>query len=60
MTRYFLLLEIDGMLMWQFYGQIGPLRDSFGLMVQSKMHYFLRPGLKEFLEFCLINFEIIF
>ena len=24
------------------------------------MHYFLRPGLKEFLEFCLINFEVIF
>ena len=24
------------------------------------MHYFLRPGLKEFLEFCLVNFEVIF
>ena len=24
------------------------------------MHYFLRLGLKEFLEFCLINFEVIF
>ena len=24
------------------------------------MHYFLRPGLKEFLEFYLINFEVIF
>ena len=24
------------------------------------MNYFLRPGLKEFLEFCLINFEVIF
>ena len=48
-TRYFLLLEIDGLLMWQFYGQIGPLRDSLGLTVQSKMHYFFRPGLKEFL-----------
>ena len=32
-TRYFLLLEIDGLLMWQFYGQVGPLRDSLGLMV---------------------------
>ena len=56
-TQYFLLLEL---LMWQWYGQIGPLRDSLGLTVQSKMHYFLRPGLKEFLEFCLINFEVIF
>ena len=59
-TQYFLLLEIDGLLMWQFYGQIGPLRDRLGLTVQSKMHYFLRLGLKEFLEFCLINFEVIF
>ena len=59
-TQYFLLLEIDGLLMWQWYGQIGPLRDNLGLKVQSKIHYFLRPGLKEFLEFCLINFEVIF
>ena len=59
-TRYFLLFEIDGFLMWQFFGHVGPLRDSLGLTVQKKMHYFLRPGLKEFLEFCLINFEVIF
>ena len=59
-TRYFLLLEIDGFLMWQFFGHVGPLRDSLGLTVQKKMHYFLRLGLKEFLEFCLINFEVIF
>ena len=59
-TRYFLLLEIDGLLMWQFFGHVGPLRNSLGLTVQRKMHYFLRPGLKEFLEFCLINFEVIF
>ena len=59
-TRYFLLLEIDGFLMWQFFGHVGPLKDSLGLTVQKKMHYFLRPGLKEFLEFCLINFEVIF
>ena len=59
-TRYFLLLEIDGFLMWQFFGHVGPLRDSLELAVQKKMHYFLRPGLKEFLEFCLINFEVIF
>ena len=56
-TRYFLLLEIDGLLMWQFFGQVGPLKDSLGLTVQRKMHYFIRPGLKEFLEFCLINFR---
>ena len=24
------------------------------------MHYFLRPGLKEFLEFCINNFEVMF
>ena len=59
-TRYFFLLEIDGLLMWQFFGQVGPLRDSLGLTVQREMHYFLRPSLKEFLEFCLINFEVIF
>ena len=59
-TRYFLLLKIDSFLMWQFFGHVGPLRDSLGLTVQKKMHYFLRPGLKEFLEFCLINFEVIF
>ena len=59
-TRYFLLLQIDGFFMWQFFGHVGPLRDSLGLTVQKKMHYFLRPGLKEFLEFSLINFEVIF
>ena len=58
-TRYFLLLKIDGLLMWQFFGHVGPLRDSLGLTVQKEMHYFLRPGLKEFLEFCLVNFEVI-
>ena len=46
--------------MWQWFGQSGPLRDSLGLTVRPKMNYFLRPGLKEFLEFCLINFEVIF
>ena len=59
-TRYFLLNEIDGLLMWQFFGRVGPLRDSLRLTIQREMHYFLRPGLKEFLEFCLINFEVIF
>ena len=59
-TRYFLLLEIDGFLMWQWFGKSGPLRDNLGLTVCPKMNYFLRPGLKEFLEFCLINFEVIF
>ena len=59
-TRYFLLLEIDGFLMWQFFGHVGPLKDNLGLTVQKMRHYFLRPGLKEFLEFCLINFEVIF
>ena len=59
-TRYFLLLEIDGFLRWQWFGQSGPLRDNLGLIVQKKMHYFLRPSLKEFLEFCLTNFEVIF
>ena len=59
-TQYFLLLEIDGLLMWQWYGQRGPLRDNLKLTVERKMHYFLRPSLKEFLEFCIINFEVIF
>ena len=30
-TRYFLLLKIDGFLMWQWFGQSGPLRNSLGL-----------------------------
>ena len=46
--------------MWQWFGQSGPLRDNLELTVQKKMHYFLRLGLKEFLEFSLINFEVIF
>ena len=44
-TRYFLLLEIDGFLMWQWFGQSGPLRDRLGLIVRPKMNYFLKPGL---------------
>ena len=32
-TRYFLLFEIDGFFMWQWFGQSGPLRDSLGLIV---------------------------
>ena len=59
-TQYFLLLEIDAFPIWQWFGQSGPLRNSLGLTVQKKIHYFLRPGLKEFLEFCLTNFEVIF
>ena len=46
--------------MWQWFYQSRPLRDNRGLTVQREMHYFLRPGLKEFLEFCLVNFEVIF
>ena len=58
--QYFLLLEIDGFLMWQRFGHYGPLKDHLRLMVREKLHYFLRPGLKEFLEFCLNNFEVMF
>ena len=58
--RYFLLLEIDGFLMWQWFGHSGPLKDHLGLTVRAKLHYFLRPGLKDFLEFCLNNFEVMF
>ena len=58
--RYFFLLEIDGFLMWQHFGHVGPLMDHLGLMVRAKLHYFFRPGLKEFLEFCLNNFEVMF
>ena len=32
-TQYFLLLEIDGLLIWQFFGQVGPLRVSLELTV---------------------------
>ena len=46
--------------MWQHFGHVGPLKDHLGLTVRAKLHYFLRPGLKEFLEFYLNNFEVIF
>ena len=58
--RYFLFLEIDGFLMWQWFGHSGPSKDHLGLTVRAKLHYFLRPGLKDFLEFCLNNFEVMF
>ena len=58
--RYFLLLEIDGFFMWQWFGHVGPLKDHLGLMVRAKFYYFLRPSLKEFLEFYLNNFEVMF
>ena len=58
--RYFFLLEIDGFLMWQWFGHSGSLKDHLGLTVKAKLHYFLRLGLKEFLEFCLNNFEVMF
>ena len=58
--RYFLLLEIDGFLMWKWFGHSGPLKDHLRLTVRAKFHYFFRPGLKEFLEFCLNNFEVMF
>ena len=32
-TRYLLLLEIDGFLMWQFFGHVGLSRDSLELTV---------------------------
>ena len=46
--------------MWQWFGHSGPLKDHLGLTVRAKLHYFLRLGLKEFLEFCLNNFEVMF
>ena len=58
--RYFLLLEIDGFLMWQWFSHSKPLKDHLGLTIKAKMHYFLRPDLKEFLEFCINNFEMMF
>ena len=58
--RYFLLLEIDGFLMWQWFGHSGPLKDHLGLTVKAKLHYFFKLGLKEFLEFRLNNFEVMF
>ena len=58
--RYFLLLEIDGFLMWQWFSHRGPLKDHLRLTVRAKLHYFLRPGLKEFLEFYQNDFEVMF
>ena len=59
-TQYFFLFKIDGLLMWQCYCHRGPLKENLRLMVKRRMHYFLRPSLKEFLEFCLNNFEVMF
>ena len=36
------------------------MKDHLGLIVKAKLHYFRRRGLKEFLEFCLNNFEVMF
>ena len=44
----------------QWFGHSGPLKDHLGLMARAKLHYFLRPGLKEFLDFCLNNFKVMF
>ena len=45
--------------MWQWFNHSGPLKDHLELIVRAKLHYFLRPCLKEFLEFCLNNFEVL-
>ena len=58
--QYFFLLEIDGFFMWQWFDHVGPLEDHLVLTVRAKLHYFLRRGLKEFLEFYLNNFEVMF
>ena len=47
-TRYFLLLEIDGLLMWQWFGQSGPLRDNLELIVQREFITSLGLALRNF------------
>ena len=42
--------------MWQWFAHSKPLKDHLELTVKAKMHYFL----KEFLEFRLNNFEVMF
>ena len=59
-TGYYHLLKIDGFLLWQFFSLFGPLKDHLDLTKKSNMHYFLRLGLKEFLEFCINTYEVIF
>ena len=46
--------------MWQWFGHSRPSKDHLGLTVKVKMLYFLRPGLKEFLKFCINNFKVMF
>ena len=46
-TRY-VLLEIDGFLMWQFFVHSEPIKDHIRLTIKSKMHYFLDMALKNF------------
>ena len=45
--KYFLVLDINGMLLVQ--TKVGPKGNTR-----------IRPGLEEFLEFCLDNFEVVF
>ena len=57
--QYFLFLEIDGFLMWQWFSRSKLLKYHLILTVKAKLHYFLRSRLKEFLKFCLNNFEVM-
>ena len=41
-------------------GLVIPLKDHLKLTIKAKLHYFLNPGLKEFLEFCLNSFKVMF
>lgn len=58
--RYFLLLEIDGLLLNHHYGFVGKTKDNLGLTKKAKLHIWRRPGLLQFLEFCLSRFEVFF
>ena len=46
-TRY-LLLEIDGLIMWQWYGQRRPLRDNLGMTYRAKCITSLGLPLRKF------------
>ena len=49
-TQYFFLLEIDGLFMWQWFGQSGPLKDNCGLLYREKCITSLGLALRSFLS----------
>jgi NLI interacting factor-like phosphatase len=59
-SRYFLLMEIKGFLLAEWFGLSGPLKDNLGLTKREELHVRVRPGFADFMRWCLSNFEVVF